>query len=291
MGNTTAADINTDMQTIRDYVDAVVQAQAQFTTAYGAALDNFQLTVQTASPQEATPDILGVVAIAGLKFAEKTAVTAVKDATGADLGPLVEMVQAIYDEADRAAKAATARSAADFVTGLRTAVINGYTQGTRRQAMVEQLQNEYNQNDEGGRGGYIGGIENELEAAKTVRVPKVEAIEQALYESWINQKFNQDCMDGTGIVYVQFDSDGTLSSATINAPLGDKIAGRLNQIMSAAGTNGIMSLDVVKKVCRDTACMCFEGNNVVRKDTDDSDAHTFLDSPDNWENLTQFTTS
>ena len=291
MGDTTAADITTDMQTIRDYVDAVVQVQAQFTTAYGAALDNFQLTVQTASPQEATPDILGVVAKAGLKFAEKSAVTAAKDATGADLGPLVEMVQAIYDEADRAAKAATARSAADFVTGLRTAVINGYTQGTGRQAMVEQLQNEYNQNDEGGSGGYIGGIENELEATKTVSVPKVEAIEQALYQSWINQNFNQDCMDGTGIIYVQYDSSGTLSSATIKAPLGDKIAGRLNQIMGAVGTNGIMSLDVVKKVCRDTTCMCFEGNNVVRKDTDDSDAHAFLDSMDNWKSLTQFTTS
>jgi len=291
MGDTTAADFNTDMQTIRDYVDAIVQAQAQFTTAYGAALDNFQLTVQTASPQEATPDILGIVAKAGLKFAEKAAVTAVKDATGADLGPLVEMVQAIYDEADRAAKAATARSAADFVTGLRTAVINGYTQGTGRQSMIEQLQNEYNQNDEGERGGYIGGIENELEATKTVHAPKVEAIEQALYESWINQNFNQDCMDGTGIIYVQFDSSGALSSATVKAPLGDKVAGRLNAIMGAAGTNGLMSLNVVKKVCRDAICMCFEGNNVVRKDTDDNDAHSFLASPDNWKSLNTFTTS
>ena len=291
MGDTTATDIQTDMQTIRDYVDAVVQAQAQFTTAYGAALDCFQLTVQTASPQEASPDILGVVAKSGLKFAEKAAVTAVKDATGADLGPIVEMVQAISDETDRAAKAATARSAAEFVTGLRTAVINGYTQGSGRQAMIEQLQNDYNQNDEGGRGGYIAGIENELAATKTVHAPKVEAIEQALYEGWINQNFNQDCMDGTGIIYVQFDSSGILGSATITAPLGDKIAGRLNTIMGPAGTSSLMDIDVVKKVCRDATCMCFEGNNVVRKDTDDNDAHAFLASGDNWKGLTQFTTN
>jgi hypothetical protein len=291
MGDSTTVDIETDMQTIRDYVDAVVQAQAQFTTAYGAALDCFQFTVQTASPKEATPDILGVVAKSGLKFAEKAAVTAVKDSTGADLGPMVEMVHAIYDETERAAKAATARSAADFVTGLRTAIINGYTQGTGRQAMVEQLQKEYNQNDEGGRGGYIAGIENELAATKSVHAPKVEAIEQALYEGWINQNFNQDCMDGTGIIYVQYDSDGTLSSATITAPLGDKVAARLNKIMGPAGANSLMNIDVVKKVCRDATCMCFEGNNVVRKDTDDDDAHAFLASSDQWKGLKQFTTN
>jgi hypothetical protein len=291
MGDFAAADFETDTQTIRDYVDAVLQAQAEFTTAYGAALDCFQLTIQTASPKEASPDILGTVAKSGLKFAEKVAVTAVSDSTGADLGPLVEMVHAIYDETERAAKSATARSAAEFVTALRTAVINGYTQGAGRQAMLEQLQTEYNGNDEGGRGGYIARIQNELAATKIVHAPRVEAIELALYVGWINQNFNSDCVDGTGFVFVQFDTDGTVTSVTITAPLGDKLAGRLNSIMQTAGTDGPMNLDVVKKLTRGTVSMCLEGNNSIRMDTDDADAHTFLTSPDTSKLVRSFTTS
>src|SRR5260370_32491003 len=125
-------DYDQDMQTIRDYVDAVVQAQGLVAAAYSAALDSFQLTVQTASPAEARPDVLGVVFKSGVKFAEKSAVTAVKDATGADLGPLVEMLHAISDAGDRAAKAATNRSVADWINGLGTAVIANYTQGSKR---------------------------------------------------------------------------------------------------------------------------------------------------------------
>ncbi len=289
MATGAALDFDQDMQTIRDYVDAVVQAQAQVATAYSAALDSFQLTVQTASPTEARPDVLGVVFKSGVKLAEKSAVAAVKDATGADLGPLVEMLHAISDEADRAAKAATSRSVAEWISGIRTAVINNYTQGSTRQAMIEQIQQEYNQNDEGGRGGYIAGIQNELAATKTVQAPKTEAMELSMYEGWINQNFNQDCMDGTGIVFIQFDSDGNLTSANVIAPLGDKLAGRLNTIMGSVGISGIMDIDVVKKVCREDLCMCFEGNNTVRKDTDDDDTRSFLTSIDNWKKIRSFT--
>jgi hypothetical protein len=288
--DTVAQDYDQDMQTIRDYVDAVVEAQARVAAAYSGALDSFQLTVQTASPAEARPDVLGVVFKSGVKFVEKTAVGAVKEATGADLGPIVEMLQAISDEVDRAAKAATARSVAEWISMLRAKVINGYTQRGSRQALLEKIQDEYKQNDEGGRGGYIAGIQNELEATKTVGTPIIEAIELSLYEGWINQNFNQDCIDGTGIAAMSFDSDGTLSAATVVAPLGEKIAGRLNGIMGVAGRSGIMDLDVVKKICRDDVCMCFEGNNTIRKDTDDNDAHGFLTSKDNWSLMQRFTT-
>ena len=199
------------------------------------------------------------------------------------------MLRAISDEADRAAKAATNRSVAEWITGLRTAVINNYTLGSTRQAMVEQIQQEYNQNDEGGRGGYIAGIQNELAATKTVAAPKAEAIELSMYEGWINQNFNQDCMDGTGIVFVQFDSDGNLTSGKVIAPLGDTLAGRLNTIMGGAGISGIMDMGVVKKICREDLCMCFEGNNTVRKDTDDDDTKSFLTSTDNWSKISSFT--
>lgn len=290
MGTDAAADYDTDIQTIRNYVSAVVEAKAKIVTAYTAALDNAQTTFQTASPAEARPDILGVMLKSGLESAEKAAVSAVKSATGADLGPLVDMMNAISDEVDRAAKAAAGRAVADWLTALRTSLVNAYTQGQTGENLRQQIEGEYNNNDEAGRGGYIAGIENELIALGTVQAPAEEVIEVGMYESWINQNFNSDCMDGTGMLQLQFAADGSTTSATVTAPLGDRVAGRLNSILSNAGKYQLMDLDVVKKVCRDTTCMCFEGNNTVRKDTDDGDTRAFLTSTDNWKQFTSFTT-
>ena len=46
MATPSAVNFDQDMQTIRDYVDPVVQAQTRVAAAYSAALDSFQLTVQ-----------------------------------------------------------------------------------------------------------------------------------------------------------------------------------------------------------------------------------------------------
>ncbi len=130
-----------------------------------------------------------------------------------------------------------------------------------------------------------------MTALKSLSVPETRALEAAMYVSWINQNFNNDCMDGTGLIYIQFDDDGTLSSATVQAPLGDKIAAALNNTMGAAGTDGLMGLDVVKKSCRGTDCMCFEGNNVVRKAATSDATQEFLSAPDTWKQLSVFTTT
>jgi hypothetical protein len=285
-----ALDYDTDMQTIRDYVQSVIEAQAKLANAYTAALDNFQTTVLTASPAEAKPNILGAVLKSGLKSLEKLAVSAVKDSTGADLGPLVDMLNAVSDEIDRAAKAATSYQVGSWIKSIRTSVSNSYTQSQTGESLRKQLVDEYNQNDEGGRGGYIAGIENELSAMQTVTAPKAQAIEVALYVAWINQNFNNDCIDGTGIINLNFDSDGNPDSATVVAPLADKIAAALNNTMAAAGMHTLMDLDVVKKVCRDDVCACFEGNNVVRKSVLDDDTQSFLSSQDTWNQFTKFTT-
>lgn len=301
MGTGAALDFDTDMQTIRDYVSAVVEIKARMTTAYGAALDQLQLVLQTASPAEAKPDVVGVILKSGLKAVEKSAVTAVKELTGADLGPLVDMLHGIADEVDRASKAAVNRAAAAWILDLRSKIVNTYTQGQTGEDLRKQIEDEYNHNDEGGRGGYIAGIENELEALRKIHhtdengnegwlVPSSEKIELGMYESWINQNFNGDCMDGTGIVQLQFASDGSATSATVTAPLSDRVAGRLNSIMGDAGVSQLMNLNVVKKVCRDTECMCFESNNTVRKDALNDDTHAFLTSPDSWKQFTSFTT-
>jgi GH24 family phage-related lysozyme (muramidase) len=284
-----AADYETDMQTIRDYVSAVVEAKNKLSTAYLAALDNFQTTVQFASATEAKPDYLSVILKSALKVAEKAVVTAAEQATGATLAPLVEMIHAFYDEIERAAKAAQSLAAGEWIKNARTAIVNAYSQDKTGEELRLRLESEYKSNDEGGRGGYIAGIQNELEAIGKVRAPKSEIIEVQFYTAWINQSFNNDCMDGTGTIWLQFADDGSLSSAVVNAPLGDKIGGALNDRMGAAGIGRLMDLQVVKKVCRSTVCMCFELNNTVRKATSDDAAQAFLSDKNTWDKARFFT--
>jgi hypothetical protein len=290
MADTTTVDYTTDMQTIRDYVAAVTELQTKLAIAYTSALADVETTFQSASPAETRPDILGVMLKSGLKTLEKLSIGAVKDSTGIDVGPAVDMVHAIYDEVDRASKAATNLAAADWIKSLRLDVTNNYTQGQTGDGLRLQLENEYNQGDEGYRGGYIGGVQNSLDAVRQTTVPRTERIEVTMYESWINAAFNNDCVDGTGILSLNVNDDGTAGTATVTAPYGDKVAGALNSIMATAGVTNLMSLDVVKKLSQGDSSMCFEGNNVIRKDTDNDSAHAVLVSPSTWNLFQLFTT-
>jgi hypothetical protein len=123
---------------------------------------------------------------------------------------------------------------------------------------------------------------------QTVTAPKAETIEVALYTAWINQNFNSDCIDGTGFISINFNREGNPGSATVVAPLGDKIAAALNSAMDGAGLSALMDLDVVKKVCMDDACACFEGDNTVRKNVLDDETQAFLANPDTWSRFKRF---
>ena len=281
-------DFDTDMQTIRDYVHAVVEAETKVVIAYTSALANVETTLQSASPSEATPDILGAVLKSGLKALEKEAVTAVKSATGADLGPVADMIHALWEEVERAERASQSLAAGEWIKTLRTEITNAYTQGRSGDDLREQIETEYKDGDEGERGGYIAGVQNELWAMRTVKAPRAECVELAMYEAWINQFFDGDCMDGTGSVLLQFSEDGSPESAKVNAVLGERVAGALNVIMAGAGVHDVMGLGVVKKVCRGDACMCFEPDNTVRKTTEDDDAERFLSDQATWRNFARF---
>jgi hypothetical protein len=286
--STESEDFKTDMDTINSYVQAVQEAKTRIVTAYLSAIDNFQTTVSAASPSEAKVDLLGAALKSGLKAAEKAGVAAVKSSTGADLGPIDDFIHAIADEIDRAAKASASVAVADWIKKARARIANSYTQDQTGESLKAQIINEYNQNDEGGRGGYIADIENKLSAMQSVEAPIVEIPEVAMYAGWINSNFNNDCMDGTGVISIQFDADGNFSSASVIAPQGDKIAGALNTQIAAAGIYRLMDLDVVKRICRDDQCMCFEGNNTVRKDTESAETHDFLSSSGTWDLAKQF---
>ena len=288
MGDPSAADYNTDMQTIDQYVSAVVEAKSKISASFLAAIDNFQTVVTSASPADARPNVLGAIMKCGLRFVEKSAVAGVQSATGMDLGPLVDVIHAVSDEIDRATAAARNLTVAQWITSVRSAIANAYAQDQSGLSLRDQIVQAYNQNDEGGRGGYIGGIENELAAMKAIQAPLVESVEVAMYQEWINQQFNNDCIDGAGIVYIQYGDDGTLDSASIVAPLGDKIAGALNNRMTRASVANLMYINVVKKVCKGSDCMCFEGNNTVRKAATDDQNQAFMANPDTWKLASQF---
>lgn len=291
MTDVSTVDYDTDMQTIRDYVVAVVETQTKLAVAYTNALADVETTFVSASPADARPDILGAMLKSGLKSLEKASVGAVKDATGIDVGPLVDMLHAISDEIDKAAKAQQSLAAGDWIKSVRLDITNAYTQGQTGDALRLQIESEYNQGDAGYRGGYIGDIENALDAARKTTVPRTELIEVSMYEAWIAQAFNNDCIDGTGIISLQVNDDGSAGSAAVTAPLGDKVAGALNNIMGTAGVTNLMALNVVKKVCQGGTCMCFESDNTVRKSTDDDNALAVLSSPDTWSKFTTFSGS
>lgn len=284
------ATYNDDMQTIHDYAQAIVDKLPKIEQAYINALANVETTFQSASPQDAKPDIVGAMLKSGLKSIEKSAAAVISAETDADVGPLVEMVNAISEEIDRAAKAAGSLTAGNWIKQLRAKITNAFTNSPSADDLRQQIEKQYNQHDQGGRDNFIADVQEDRDALNQAPVPPVEAIELSMYESWISQAFNNDCIDGTGVLVIQFDGDGTLTSATVNAPLGDKIAGAINGILIAAGASRLMDLPVVKKVCRGDVCMCFEADNTVRKATDDSGAQAFLTSQDAWNRATQFTT-
>lgn len=201
---------------------------------------------------------------------------------------LADTLRAVYEEVDRAGKAGAGNKLGAWIRSVRSAVTNAFTQDQSGTALREQVEREYNANDEGGRSWYIGGIQNEIEALSQIEVPATQVLERAMYEGWINANFGGDCVDGTGIVRIQFDDDGEFSTAEIVAPQAERIAGALNDLMGQAGVNHVMGLDVVKKVCRGANCMCFEADNRVRMATLDDDATSFLVSEENWSKAWQF---
>jgi hypothetical protein len=58
--------------------------------------------------------------------------------------------------------------------------------------------------------------------------------------------------------------------------------------MDSADIATLMDLEVVKKVCKEDVCACFEGDNTVRKSVLDDDTQAFLSSSDTWSQFKRF---
>lgn len=283
-----SATYDVDMQIIRDYVALVEQVKARLATTQLEALANVETTLQSAAPTDATSEVMSKLTQAGIKLLEEAVSSAAKKFAGVEIAPLFELVHIAYEAVDTAKNAQSSLSAADWLRDLRSELTNGYAQSPNGETLREQLEQEYNANDEGGRGGYIAGIENERDALKALQLPLMESVELAMYESWINAHFSGDCMAGPGLAVIQFDADRNLESATLDAPEGEQVAHAMNGRLAKARKRSLMDLDIVKRLCVDDDCACFEGNNVVRKPASSDENQAWLSSPEAWAQLRRF---
>src|SRR5574337_607774 len=88
----TATDFNTDMRIIHDYVSAAIGASNKIASSYLSAIHNLQATIQAASPSETRPEVLASILKVGLITAEKLMIPEIKEASGTELRPPVDLL-------------------------------------------------------------------------------------------------------------------------------------------------------------------------------------------------------
>ena len=235
-------------------------------------MNNFETTIRFASPTEATPKILGVLAQSAVKLIEKEVASAIEGVTHVDVGPVVELVHAINDEMERADKATTSLQVGNWVKSLRSSVNNVLTE----QTSFEVLRKQYEDSDEGERSNIVADVGEELNqltaVADGLKAITNQIFECGLYEDWINAHFTNDCVDGPGNIHIDLSEDGEISEVTVNAPLGDKIEGAFNSGPLGKGfvpeLDRIADIKVGKKVSIGDRCGCFDDRNEMTKGSD-----------------------
>jgi hypothetical protein len=271
-----------DQETMRDYAARITEAKTKLTVSYLSAVANFETTVQQASPEEAKADKLGAALKSAWGKAKGVATGAVSKATGVEIAPLVEMYEAVDAEIDRAAAASTSLAAGEWIKSLRSKITNEYGK-TNTEAYLSDLKAYYAKLTPDERTDWITGMQVELEGLKQFKNPETEFVERSLYESWINANFSHCSLgSGTGFVKIDFDSDGELEQAIVNAPLGAKIEGGIDRTFSGPLTD----LEVSKQVCSygdlvaggsGWRCVCFDEDNDVSMSSDLVEASALLE--------------
>lgn len=287
-----AYDISLDLNTIELYASDANNLRTRIFDQTLAALENVNNKVMAPSPSEISPNLASALASNAWKFAKAQFLNGMKEvapAEGAALGFAVDIIIDVYDEIVRAQKKAAAMDTAELIMQMRSNIANQKNAYNYQRVLADRLTREYFHFDSGGRGGYIADIQNAWPVVKALRPPTVEVAEVGLYCEWINHHFNNDAVDGTGFIALEFDSDGKRKSAVIMAPESAKIASRLNEIMSKAGIYQLMDLDVVKKLSRENVVVTFERDNRVRGDTL-KPLGPFLKTPQNWKQFNRFDT-
>jgi len=264
--------LTTDIQIIRDYVTLRDQTLQVLITEFNAGLNNFETTIRSASPVEAQPQILAVLAKSAVKIIEKQITVAIEQTVHVDVAPVVELAHAINDEMERAAAAATSLQVGNWIKGLRSSVNNVLTQ----QTSFEALKSQYDQSNEGERSNLVADVGDQLNAltgaADGLKAITNQMFECGLYEDWINAHFANDCVNGPGNIHIDLTEAGEIVEVTVNAPLGEKIEGAFNSGLLAkgfvTGLDRISDIKVGKKVSFGQRCGCFDDRSRMTKGSD-----------------------
>lgn len=281
--------LDDDMNVIKDYAQSMESFKTRLVIGYLSALSNVVSVFDAPAPEDTRVDIYKVMVKTGVKVMVKQLADAIKREHQVDLTPLVALGEALDKAIDDAAKNAQALTAAEWVQAVRAAISDRFTQAPSPAELEQALKDQYHDlPDADAKTNFIAMLQEEIILIGDANVPTTYSVELGIIVAWINGTFDGDCMDGTGKVDVQFSTDNTLQSVTLKTLSAGKLAAVLNRIVSAMEFQSLMEMDVVKRLCRDDRCMCFEGNNVVRKPTDDADAEAFLSSNDAWSLIRKF---
>ena len=207
---------NADRERIAEYTEVVeIDRRHAVIDRSREALNLFAITMGTASLDDTVPDLRSAI----FNAAVHAAVDALKEALddqviGFALTFVIESIEGIQAELERAANAAADRSVAAFVrTGILT--LDADRDRVRGPALVDALMLMARQSADSRR--FVDALAAAVPALKAAPRPPLELLELRCYEGWINAHFNGFREDGLGVIAyrVGFDGEFDIEACTV----------------------------------------------------------------------------
>lgn len=229
---------------IEEYVDLTARKNDTLLEKSQDALANFQTTMSFASLKEARPDLVGSMMSKVFDFAASKVIEA--------LGPVTEVIKSIYDagteELARAGKAAASSSIGDWIKDQRGAIDRIRDKFDPDEIRLE-MRSKYTEATDPML--VLAMLVDRVPRLRTFELPPIEELELQLYEQWINAHFRAIREDAIGFVAVSVPevSSMKVSSCTVRAPEGAKVAHALNRLFTKLGDLKPLDLKVHKRAC------------------------------------------
>lgn len=241
-----------DRGRIEAYAEVVFDRHHALIDRSREALNLFAITMETASLDDAEPDLRSVILTAVVRAAIEHLKEVVKDkVTGFGLTFMVEAVEGTRAELERAANAAADRSVAELVRAGILA-LDAARDRVRGPALVDVLTLMARQSADPRR--FVDALAAAVPALKAAPRPSLQLLELRCYEGWINAHFNGFREDGQGVIGYRlgFDGEFDIQACTVETPHGDRVEGRLNALFETGAVARVdrpIQLRVRKRAC------------------------------------------
>jgi Putative peptidoglycan binding domain len=243
---------NADRERIAAYAEVVIDRRHAVIDRTREALNLFALTMGTASLGDTQPDLRSAI----FKAAVDAAIDALKEALddqviGFALTFVIESVEGIQAELERAATASADRSVAEFVRAGILA-LDAERDRVREPALVDVLALMARQSADSRR--FVDNLAAAVPALQAAPRPSLVLLELRCYEGWINAHFNGFREDGRGVIAyrVGFDGEFDVEACAVETPHGDRVGDRLNALFETrpvARVDRPIQLRVRKRAC------------------------------------------